>query len=103
MTGEGVDGVRYCMQHPTAAQDIMIFSLCSALGQSFIFLTLRTFNSLMLATVTTTRKFFTILVSVVMFGHALTPAQWGGVALVFAGLTGEVVEKYSRRHKPHSH
>lgn len=35
---------------------------------------------------TTTRKFFTILASVVFYGNALVSRQWVGVVLVFLGL-----------------
>ena len=51
----------------------------------------------MLTTVTTTRKFFTILVSVVMYGHKLNQNQWLSVLVVFMGLSGEVVDKYHKK------
>lgn len=71
----------------------------SALGQNFIFYTLHSFGSLVLATVTTTRKFFTVLASVVYFGHALSNQQWGGVALVTAGLGLELFGKFRRQQE----
>lgn len=37
-------------------------------------------------TITITRKFLTILISNVAFGHMLTQTQWFGCTLVFAGL-----------------
>ena len=40
------------------------FSLCSAMGQCFIYYTITEFSPLILATVTTTRKIFSTLVSV---------------------------------------
>lgn len=43
-----------------------------------------------------TRKFFTILASVVMYGHALNGYQWAGVSLVFIGLSVEVYDKYMK-------
>uniref|UniRef100_A0A1I8F9L8 UAA transporter n=1 Tax=Macrostomum lignano TaxID=282301 RepID=A0A1I8F9L8_9PLAT len=43
--------------------------------------------------VTTTRKFFTILGSVILFGHPLTNRQWLGTCLVFVGLFGESLVK----------
>ena len=71
----------------------MLFSLCSAFGQLFIFWTIREFDSLTLSTITTTRKFFTIVTSVVFHGHVLTQGQWVAVGVVFAGLALETVEK----------
>lgn len=48
--------------------------------------TLSTFSSVLLVTVTVTRKMFTMILSVVAFGHRLTHMQWLGVGLVFGGI-----------------
>lgn len=48
--------------------------------------TLSTFSSVLLVTVTVTRKMFTMILSVVAFGHRLSEMQWLGVALVFGGI-----------------
>lgn len=40
----------------------------------------------MLVTVTVTRKMFTMILSVVAFGHSLTQMQLFGVSLVFGGI-----------------
>lgn len=48
--------------------------------------TLSTFSSVLLVTVTVTRKMFTMILSVVAFGHRLTGMQWLGVGLVFGGI-----------------
>ena len=49
-------------------------------------MTLSTFGSLLLVTVTVTRKMLTMIISVVWFGHSLTSMQWLGVGLVFGGI-----------------
>ena len=54
--------------------------------QHFIFVTITTYGPLMCSIVTTTRKFFTVLASVMVFGHALFAHQWLGTVLVFGGL-----------------
>ena len=38
---------------------------------------------------TVTRKMFTMIISVVAFGHRLTSMQWLGVGLVFGGIGWE--------------
>lgn len=96
-TGQLTQGLQFCLAHPAMIRHVALFSLTSALGQNFIFLTLKHFDALVLTTVTTTRKFFTILVSVVMYGHTLTTTQWASVFVVFLGLSGEVVEKYQKK------
>lgn len=102
-TGQIQDGVAYCIANPAVVKFILIASLTSAAGQNFIFYTISNFNSLVLATITTTRKFFTILVSVFFFGHVLKTHQWYAVGLVFIGLTLELVEKYRHKGKKKGH
>ena len=75
----------------------MQFGLMSAMGQFFIFFLVRSFSALTLVTVTTTRKFFTVLASIVWFKHTLTMGQWGSVALVFFGLGWEETSKYLQK------
>ena len=78
--------VAYLTAHPHLNAQLLLFSITSALGQLFIFYTVLNFDSLVLTTVTTTRKFFTILVSVVAHGHALSPVQWAAVTMVFGAI-----------------
>lgn len=49
-------------------------------------MTLSIFGSLLLVTVTVTRKMLTMIISVVWFGHSLSGMQWLGVGLVFGGI-----------------
>ena len=51
--------------------------------------TLSTFSSLLLVTITVTRKMLTMILSVVWFGHTLGSKQWMGVGLVFGGIGAE--------------
>ncbi|TMS14803.1 Solute carrier family 35 member B1 [Larimichthys crocea] len=44
------------------------------------------FGPLTCSIVTTTRKFFTILGSVILFGNVMSTMQWVGTILVFLGL-----------------
>ncbi|KAG9513957.1 UAA transporter, partial [Aureobasidium melanogenum] len=81
--GYALDFIR---RHPSVGWDIFAFAACGALGQMFIFYTLSTFGSLLLVTVTVTRKMLTMILSVVWFGHRLSPMQWVGVGLVFGGV-----------------
>lgn len=67
-----------------------MLAFCGGLGQLFIFLMVSGFGPLACSVVTTTRKFFTVLCSVVIFGNVLLPRQWFGAVLVFAGLFADM-------------
>lgn len=79
---------------PRVLVDTALFGLCGALGQVFIFHTLETYGSLILVTVTVTRKMVSMLLSVVWFNHSLTVGQWVGVGAVFGGIGAEAAFKY---------
>ncbi|GAB7358054.1 hypothetical protein MBLNU230_g0216t1 [Neophaeotheca triangularis] len=84
--GELNDALAFVQKHPSVGWDILAFAACGAVGQLFIFYTLSKFGSLLLVTVTVTRKMFTMILSVVWFGHTLSLMQWLGVGLVFGGI-----------------
>ena len=51
-----------------------------------IFITVTSFGPLPCSIVTTTRKFFTILGSVIIFQNPMVPRQWLATLFVFLGL-----------------
>lgn len=63
-------------------------------------MTLSIFGSLLLVTVTVTRKMLTMILSVMWFGHRLSSMQWLGVGLVFGGIGIEAeLSKREKRRK----
>lgn len=92
--------ISFMSRHPEALKHVLGFAACGAVGQVFIFYTLSKFSSLLLVTVTVTRKMLTMLLSVFWFGHALHPKQWVGVVLVFGGVGAEgAVQKREKERK----
>lgn len=96
VTGQAFAGLWFCVENPAILQSVFYFSICSALGQNFIYFTIQQFSALTCTTITTTRKFFTILFSVVWYGHHLSGMSWVGVALVFLGIGWELSSKYQK-------
>ena len=84
-TGEGLEFISFVQRHPAVIWDLATFSVASALGQFFIFMCVSEFGPLPCSIITTTRKFFTVLASVIIFGNSLIPRQWLGTVLVFVG------------------
>ncbi|OBT64865.1 hypothetical protein VE03_06462 [Pseudogymnoascus sp. 23342-1-I1] len=87
--GEVSAAIGFLGRHPGAWVDVLGFAACGAVGQLFIFYTLSVFDSVLLVTVTVTRKMCTMVLSVLWFGHRLSKGQWVGVGLVFGGVGGE--------------
>ena len=92
--------ISFMSRHPDSLKNVLGFATCGAIGQVFIFYTLSRFSSLLLVTVTVTRKMLTMLLSVFWFGHSLYLGQWAGVGLVFGGVAAEaVVQKKEKERK----
>ncbi|CAM9616677.1 unnamed protein product [Ectocarpus fasciculatus] len=102
-SGQWVKGSLFCAENPLVMGYVAALSLAAACGQFFIYYTITTFNPLACATITTTRKFFTIVFSVVTFGHRISLEQWGGVAMVFVGIGFYMQGKYKRRNRGEGH
>ncbi|KAL4810728.1 UDP-galactose transporter 1 [Aspergillus unguis] len=92
--------VSFLSRHPEVLKSVLGFAACGAIGQLFIFYTLSRFSSLLLVTVTVTRKMLTMLLSVFWFGHSLSAGQWLGIGLVFGGIGAEaVVQRQEKKAK----
>jgi len=85
-TGEIFTFTAFVSRHPSVMFKILTFSIASALGQFFIYVVVSDFGPLPCSIITTTRKFFTVLASVLLFGNVLGMGQWIGTGLVFVGL-----------------
>eukprot|EP00532_Pseudo-nitzschia_australis_P005739 CAMPEP_0168170172 /NCGR_PEP_ID=MMETSP0139_2-20121125/4032_1 /TAXON_ID=44445 /ORGANISM="Pseudo-nitzschia australis, Strain 10249 10 AB" /LENGTH=224 /DNA_ID=CAMNT_0008087645 /DNA_START=576 /DNA_END=1250 /DNA_ORIENTATION=+ len=86
VTGQWGEGIRLLKDNEQLRMNIAILNGVVSIGQIFIFLCIAWYSSLVTTTITTTRKFFTILFSVLHFGHSFTPGQWTSVIMVFGGL-----------------
>ncbi|KAB2571780.1 UAA transporter [Lasiodiplodia theobromae] len=95
--GELQEALSFVTRYPQVGWDVLSFAACGAVGQVFIFYTLSHFSSLLLVTVTVTRKMLTMVLSVVWFGHSIQGMQWLGVGLVFGGIGAEAA--INRREK----
>jgi len=103
VNGDFYPTFEFCQKYPEIIPQIILFCITSAVGQNFIYYLINHFNSLTCTTVTTTRKFFTILASVVWFNNSLSSFQWFSVFLVFAGLGVDTYSAYYRNRQDHKH
>lgn len=106
-SGEGVEFLGFVQRHPSVLTKMLTFSCASALGQMFIFMTVTSFGPLTCSIITTTRKFFTILASVILFQNPMNSRQWVGTVLVFTGLGLDSAygkeKKHEAKNKDSSH
>ncbi|KYN00281.1 PREDICTED: solute carrier family 35 member B1 [Cyphomyrmex costatus] len=86
ISGELFEFIRFLQRYPSTVWHLMTFSIAGAFGQYFIFLTVAEFGPLPCSIITTTRKFFTVLGSILIFGNNLSLRQWLSTFIVFLGL-----------------
>lgn len=91
--GEFTSGLNYIAINPDILLLIVKFSICSAIGQSFIFYTISHFDPLVCSTATTTRKIFSVLLSIFLKGHTLSVQGWSGILLACSGIISEIIPK----------
>ncbi len=86
VTGEMQELVRMSLSHAEFLTGLILFGVAGSVGQFSVYYCLVHFGSLICTLITTTRKFFSILISVILFGHTLSGVQWFSIAVVFLGL-----------------
>merc|ERR1711879_1110398 len=97
--GEIATGTAYILANPAILPKVLAFGACSAIGQSFIFFVVSEYGPLKNATVTTTRKIFSVLLSIFLKGHALAPMGWAGIALGSIAIIGELIPEGGKEEK----
>lgn len=78
--------VAFMARHPEFGMHAALLSVCSACGQLFIFYTIRHFGAAAFTIIMTLRQALAILLSCLLYGHAITLLGALGVATVFLAL-----------------
>lgn len=77
----------FCLQNPEVMSLMVWHCLIESVGQVFIYELVIHHGPFVTAMVTTLRKFVTILLSILIFGHPVTTTQWLSMLLVFLGVS----------------
>ncbi|KAJ8940050.1 hypothetical protein NQ314_010882 [Rhamnusium bicolor] len=86
ITGEYGSFYQFSQRYPYVLKDLLLLGVTSAAGQLFLYSMVSESGPLVVSIVTTTRKFFTVLGSVILFGNTLSGRQWTGAIVVFTAL-----------------
>jgi len=91
--------VEFMVNYPEALKDLILMAIFGTCGQTFIFYTIFNFSPLILSIITTTRKFFTVITSIIIYKHQMNMYQWMSIFLVFGGIFIEMMSN-SGHHAP---
>ncbi|XP_069092468.1 adenosine 3'-phospho 5'-phosphosulfate transporter 1 [Pleurodeles waltl] len=84
--GALLESVHFMARHSEFALHAVLLSICSACGQLFIFYTINQFGAAVFTIIMTLRQAFAILLSCLIYGHAVTVVGGLGIGVVFLAL-----------------
>jgi UDP-galactose transporter B1 len=87
------------VEDPALLNKVILISVCGALGQIFIYLTISLHDCLLLSVFTTSRKCLSVVLSSIIFKHSFSNAQWLGASMVLGGTILEVILKHQTKSK----
>ena len=96
--GGFIASTAFMLRHPEFMLHAVILSICSALGQLFIFHTISEFGPVVFTIIMTVRQAFAILLSCVIYGHTITVLGLCGIVIVFSAIAGKVyLQRYYKK------
>ncbi|KAH0794956.1 Solute carrier family 35 member B1 [Histomonas meleagridis] len=89
--------VIFLAEHKALIKNVLAYGISGSLAHIALFTAIGLTDGLIISIATTTRKFFTILLSAVIYHHELNRMQWLGVGIVFVALGIEIVFKQKKK------
>ena len=75
--------MNFILEDSLAMYHTIILSITSAVGQLFIFYTIKEFGPVIFTIFMTTRQIFSLFLSCILFAHSLNLLSWVGALIVF--------------------
>ena len=91
VTFEFVPAFKFLWEHLQFAFDVIVWSLLSIGGQFFVYRMIKHFKQHILPFVISTRKIFTVLLSIIFYGHKTFWVQIVGILIVLGTVVAEFV------------
>jgi len=80
------DSLKFLREHSQITHHVVLLSLTSAIGQIFIFVTIKKFGALVFSLIMTSRQVLSIVLSSIIFEHYLSVQSVFGISLIFFAL-----------------
>lgn len=90
----------FLVKFPNFMWDCVLLSVCSAVGQLFIFYTISKFGPVTFVIMMTVRQVLAILLSCIVYNHNLTPSRIIGVFIVFFTVFLRIYLNYRTKKSP---
>jgi solute carrier family 35 (adenosine 3'-phospho 5'-phosphosulfate transporter), member B2 len=80
------ESLKFLREHSQITHHVALLSLTSAIGQIFIFVTIKKFGALVFSLIMTSRQVLSIVLSSIIFEHYLSVQSVFGISLIFFAL-----------------
>ncbi|XP_065198556.1 adenosine 3'-phospho 5'-phosphosulfate transporter 1-like [Sycon ciliatum] len=91
--GQLMPALAFLQRHPEAMYNITLLSVFSAIGQLFIYYTVRTFGPLTFTIIMTTRQLISIIISCLLYSHVITFGSMFGAFVAFSAVFSQAYIK----------
>ena len=92
----------FMSQYSRFLLDCIVLSICSAVGQNFIYFTINKFGAVAFVIIMTVRQVVAVILSCIMFQHSMAPVAIVGIFIIFAALFLNIYCKYKMKMKKKS-
>ncbi len=86
--------IRFCINHPSVNYDIFCIAFLQIFGQFSIYYIVMNFKQHIFPLIATTRKVFTVLLSIYIYNHKMNVYQWVALVIVFSGMIYELSDEF---------
>lgn len=96
---EIIDSIYFLSKNQEFIGRVLAYGIIGGIAHIALFVAIGMADGLVISIATTTRKFFTILLSAIIYKHDLNKLQWTGIVIVFASLGIEIIFKQKKNIK----
>ena len=102
VNGSLLECVLFMQRHESFAAHVVATSICSSVGQLFIFATIEEFGPVVFTIIMTMRQAFSILLSCIFYEHHLNPLAISGITVAFAAVFLHAFSQFRRSKQSNS-
>eukprot|EP01062_Namystynia_karyoxenos_P055827 TRINITY_DN4684_c1_g2_i1.p2 TRINITY_DN4684_c1_g2~~TRINITY_DN4684_c1_g2_i1.p2 ORF type:complete len:456 (+),score=156.73 TRINITY_DN4684_c1_g2_i1:111-1370(+) len=99
LSGEGLTTIQFLMRSPDAVPFISASAVVAAIGQMFIYYTIKKHGPILFTIIMTTRQMLSMVISCIFFGHPVSKGMGLGAVLVFSAVFYGLHRKMTSRGK----
>lgn len=92
-TGQLYTSYQFATKYPAFIQDIITLSILTSIGQVFVYRMIKQFKQHIVPFVITTRKIFTVVISIIFYNHPTTFMQIVAIIIVFGSASYEYLSE----------